>query len=58
MFLLCFSLWHSVIADPNIYMFFISIILLLDCVYCYELLDITALLELETQAFRYTRNIC
>jgi hypothetical protein len=28
------------------------------CVYCY-LLDITALLELETQAFRYTRNnIC
>ena len=43
----------------NISIFLNSIILLLGCVYCCELLDITALLELETQAFRYTsNNIC
>ena len=34
-------------------------ILLLDCVFSCELLDTTALLELWTQAIRYTRNdIC
>ena len=48
---------HNLIANT-------SILLLKMCVYCYEivryyLLDITALSELETQAFRYTRNnIC
>ena len=52
----------SDIAHSNIYTFLNSIILLLGCVYyvyCYELLDITAQLELETQAFCYTcNNIC
>ena len=57
--LLYFSQCHSDIARFNIYIFLNSIILLLDCVYCCELLDTTALLELGTQAFRYTRsNIC
>ena len=57
------SLHHSDIARPNIYIFLIPF-LYFRCVYCYEtvryyLLDITALLELETHIFRYTRNnIC
>ena len=54
-----FSLCHSDIAHPNIYIFLNYIILLLGCVYCCELLDSTALFELETQAFHYTHNnIC
>jgi hypothetical protein len=60
-FLLYFNLCHSDIAHPNTYIFLNSIILLLGCVYyvCCELLDITAQLELGTQAFCYTHNnIC
>ena len=59
MYILYFSLSHSNIALLNLYIFLNSILLLLGCVYCSEWLDITALLELETQAFRDTRNnIC
>ena len=39
--------------------FFITLFYFEICVYCCVLLDNTALLELGTQAFRYTRNnIC
>jgi hypothetical protein len=42
---------HSDIAFPNMYIFLYSIHLLLICVYYYELLDTTALLELGTKNF-------
>ena len=41
----------NAIARPSISIFLNSI-----CVYCCVLLDTTALLELETQAFHYTHN--
>ena len=43
------------IAHPNIYIF-LKLFYFEILVYCCELLDATALLELGTQAFRYTRN--
>jgi hypothetical protein len=64
--LLYFSQLHSDIALYNIYILLISISLHLDlCVLLWivlatsALLDTTTLLELGTQAFRYTcNNIC
>ena len=53
--LLYLSLCRSDIARPIIYIFLIPFLYFRLCV----LLDITALLELEAQVFRYTRNnIC
>ena len=52
------------IALPNISIFLNSILILFWtcvhlCVYCCVLLDMTALLELATQTFHFTRNnIC
>ena len=59
-------LCHTAIAHPYIYMYIFFLIPLHLCVYKVVvvklldyLLDITALSELEAQAFRYTRiNIC
>jgi hypothetical protein len=58
--LLYFSQCQSDITQFNIFIFLHSSLLLLDvCMYCSELLDTTALLELGTQAIRYTHNnIC
>ena len=61
--LLYLSLCRSDIAPRCIYIFLITLLYLDLCVlgircetFRYYLLDITALSELETQAFRYTRN--
>ena len=57
MYILYFSQCHSDIARPNIYTFLNYVLHFYICVYYWELLDTTALLELGTQAITSAKYV-